>query len=132
MIMTRNTKQMQAIRSVFKEERRPLSPAELHETARKHVPNLGMATIYRAIQRLREAGEIQAVDVPGQAPRYELQEAAARHHHHFLCRACDKMFDIEGCPSGIENLAPEGFVVEGHHLTLTGICSPRCPNAPKG
>jgi len=111
---------MDAIRSALNSEARPLSPAELHELARADVPNIGMATIYRAIQRLLESGDIQAVDVPGQPPRYMLKTEGPQSHCHFLCRKCNKMYVIEGSPVDVEAITPEGFEVEDYHLVLTG------------
>jgi len=70
------------------------------------------------------------VDLPGQAARFEApcaQRSAHahehHHHHHFHCTVCDRVFPIHGCPSGIDLLAPAGFRVEQHELTLRGRCA---------
>ena len=55
--------------------------------------------------------------------RYEL--AARPHHHHFMCRACEKAFDIHRCPEAVEDMAPEGFEVDDHEVILFGRC-PAC------
>ncbi|MCA1937046.1 MAG: transcriptional repressor, partial [Dechloromonas sp.] len=66
-------------------------------------------------------GIIEMVNLPGENSRYELR--GLPHHHHFLCRACGRVFDVPGCPGKVEQLAPSGFVVDGHDLTLYGRCA---------
>ena len=119
----RQTKQMQAIREAFVEAARPLSIDELHELAARDITSLGQRTVYRAVRKLEDAGEIVSVPVPGSADRYELASAASTHHHHFHCTGCDRYFDIHGCPGGLNKLVPEGFTLEHHDLTLSGLCA---------
>lgn len=121
--LPRTTQQRSAIRSAFDAAARPLSPSELHEIARDACPNLGMSTVYRELKRLVEGGEIAPVEVTGGPVRYELAEAAARHHHHFRCDACDRVFDLDGCPGGLKQLLPSGFKLREHELTLVGTCA---------
>ncbi len=100
---------------------RPLLPAEILIAGQRDVPALGLATVYRTIKQLLETGEIQLVELPGEPPRYEL--AGHKHHHHFRCNVCHRVFDVHACPGGMQNLAPRGFIVDGHELTLYGCCS---------
>lgn len=126
-MMLRHTQQRAAIRSALERAGRPLSPQELLAEARREVPEIGQATIYRAIKLLLEEGMAEEVKVPGEPDRYEA--AGKHHHHHFLCRACNRMFEMEGCPGNLQKLAPAGYTVEGHELTLYGRC-PTCHTAP--
>ena len=119
----RQTKQMHAIREAFIEAARPLSIDELHDLASQTINTLGLRTVYRAVRRLEESGEIASVPVPGSADRYELASVASTHHHHFHCTRCDRYFDIHGCPGGLKKLVPEGFKMEDHDLTLSGLCA---------
>lgn len=48
--------------------------------------------------------------------------SGSRHRHHFHCTDCDEVTPIEGCPGGIDALAPAGWRVERHDLTLHGRC----------
>lgn len=118
----RRTRQQVAIRSVFAESGRPLSPREVLHRARRRVPALGIATVYRALRRFEEAGEIESVSIPGQPDRYEL--AGLDHHHHFCCRDCARVFDVAGCAVR-EQKIPSGFEVDGHEVVLFGRCD-RC------
>lgn len=119
--MERSTRQRHSIRSAIETAGRPLLPAEILTEAQRAVPALGLATVYRNLKLLVEAGEIQPVELPGEPPRYEL--AGQQHHHHFRCRTCQRVFDVHACPGDMRKLAPRGFTVDGHELTLYGSCS---------
>jgi len=129
--MERQTRQRQAIRDVIARSQGPMSPREVLSRASEQVAGLGMATIYRTLKSMLEAGEVVQVEVPGGAPRYEL--AGKQHHHHFYCRACGCMYEIDGCPGGMVPMLPPGFVLESHTLTLNGVCAAcvRVDRAPK-
>lgn len=100
---------------------RPLLPSEILAEAQRDVPALGLATVYRNLKQLTEVGEIQLVELPGEPPRYEL--AGHKHHHHFRCNTCNRVFDVHACPGDMQKLVPRGFRVESHELTLYGSCS---------
>jgi Fur family ferric uptake transcriptional regulator len=125
MVRERDTRQRDAIRSVIRDSRRPLSPGEVLDAARPSVNALGLATVYRTLKLLVEEGAVQVITLPGESPRYEMAESA--HHHHFQCVVCRRVFDVPGCPGDLHRLAPRGFSVEHHDVTLYG----RCPGCPK-
>lgn len=116
----RQTRQRTAIREALDGAARPLSPEEVLEAAKDSVPSLSIATVYRALRSLEDSGFIRPVAIPDQPPRYERTGLA--HHHHFFCRECDRVFDVPGCPGNVENLAPQGFTVDGHDVVLFGTC----------
>lgn len=120
----RKTSQRQAIRQVFAEAGRPLTVAEAHELAQQAVESLGSATVYRAVNALVDDDYLVAVQVPGEPDRYEL--AGLKHHHHFHCSACGKVFDVDGCPGAMDNLCPPGFELTSHEVMLYGRCDACC------
>ena len=119
--MQRNTKQRDAIKDVFRCTDRPLSVPEVREFAARAAPGIGVATVYRNIKSLTDGGWLEVIEMPGDAPRYE--RAGTNHHHHFLCNSCERVYNIDGCPGGIETLLPRGFRMEKHDLLLTGLCA---------
>lgn len=127
--MERNTRQRSAIRDAIALAARPLLPQEVLDAAQQAVPGLGMATVYRNLKALVEEGEVQAVNLPGENPRFEL--LAQVHHHHFQCRQCERVFDVHACPGDLSSLAPQGFTVEDHELTLYGRCKDCVPPAAR-
>jgi len=115
------TRQRAAIERIFEEVPRPLSPAEVRDIAREEIPQLGMATVYRALNDMVKEATLRAVELPGQPSRYE--KADLKHHHHFHCRKCDRVFDLQGCMLKADLNLPDGFVVQSHDITLNGICA---------
>jgi len=127
----RSTRQRRTILAIIASEARPLSPVELHELAQGELPQIGLSTIYRNIRALEHAGEIRAVDIPGQPPRYEPAAVAAHHHHHFHCTECDRVYDLHGCPGGLRDLLPRGFTLQEHTIVLSGHCERCSGDTPK-
>jgi Fur family transcriptional regulator, ferric uptake regulator len=117
----RKTKQRDALREVFERAERPLSIAELLERASNQVDGLGVATVYRTVNALLEERWIEAVEIAGEAARYERSDKA--HHHHFQCEKCDRVFDIAGCMDNLRKLAPPKFRIKTHDVTLYGLCA---------
>jgi len=118
-LVKRKTRQRDTIREIFTSARRPLRPQEVAAAAQRSLPSLGIATVYRAIKLLLDEGWLIPVNIAG-GTRYELAEIG--HHHHFHCRDCDKTFNIVGCAGNVQELAPNGFVIASHELTLSGTC----------
>ncbi len=118
--MYRETRQRRAIRRALKDAGHPLSPTELLEAAREHVSSLGIATVYRNLKSLQAEGRIVPVELPGEPARYEM--AGKDHHHHFHCRKCDKVYEVEGCPGNLNSVTPTGFELENHEFVLYGLC----------
>ena len=148
--MERLTRQRQAVVDALAHSGQALSPQDLLEHAKATVPSLNLSTVYRQIKGLQDAGQIVRVELPGQPPRFEIAandkasvpvvpehgahershhahaphaDASPQHHHHFHCTACDRVFPIHACPGPMNNLAPPGFEVQHHDLTLRGRCA---------
>lgn len=126
-VMERNTRQRTAIREAIVKAARPLLPQEVLEAAQADAPGLSIATVYRNLKALLDDGELRAVMLPGENPRYEA--AGGGHHHHFQCTRCQRVFEVHACPGDLASLAPAGFTVEDHDLTLYGRCSECTPRA---
>lgn len=118
--MERNTRQRAAIRQAIEQAGRPLLPVEVLAAAQQDVPGLSLATVYRGLKSLVEEGQIAPVSLPSEVTRYE--RAGHHHHHHFQCRSCQRVFDVHACPGDLSKLAPPGFQVQSHDLTLYGLC----------
>ena len=126
MAMKRNTRQREAMSKALADGGRALTPPELCAMAQATVPSVNLSTVYRRLKEMIEDGEVQRVALPGQAARFEAVKTGAdahpAHHHHFHCNTCDRVYPIDGCPGPMKNLAPRGFRVEGHEITLHGRC----------
>lgn len=116
----KKTQQRRAIRRALLDADRPLAPQEILHAAAEVAPGLGIATVYRNVRNMIAQGELHPVDLPGAATRYEL--SGKEHHHHFHCRECDRVFEVEDCPGDLGHLAPRGFELETHEIVLYGRC----------
>jgi len=86
------------------------------------VPGLGIATVYRNLRALAGDGWLREVELPGDGPsRFEV--AGKDHHHHFHCRRCDRVYEVDACPGDLRALAPPGFRPETHEIILYGLCA---------
>lgn len=117
----RNTKQRRAIRDALADAGTPLSPREILKRAKGSVGGLGLATVYRTLRLLAAEGFVDVVEIPGESARYEL--SGKGHHHHFYCRGCAKVFEVDGCAGDLNGLTPRGFRLDGHELVLFGRCA---------
>lgn len=126
--MDRDTSQRRAISTALREAGQPMTPQEILKAAKKHAPRLGIATVYRTLKGLLEESGLVPVELPGQAPRYELGDKS--HHHHFSCRGCRKIFEIEACSDALKKLTPRGFILQDHDVILYGYC-PQCARAKR-
>lgn len=116
----KDTRQRRAIMKTVLETDRPLAPKEILTLAQGHCPRIGLATVYRTLRSLTAEGWLAVVEVPSEPARFE--RAGKAHHHHFHCRVCGRLFEVEHCDSRIRDLAPPDFIVEGHELVFRGLC----------
>ena len=123
--MAYNTRQQDAVRLVIAGADRPLTAAEILREASAQTPGIGLATVYRCLNRLVKTGDARLVTVPGVSPHYE--SAKAGHHHFFVCHDCEKLFDLHGCASGLSSLLPQGFRMHTHEIVIYGECR-ECAN----
>ena len=126
--MERNTRQRDAVLDAIERAGRALTPGEILTLAQAAVASLNLSTIYRHLNALQDEARIVKVLLPGQAARFEAacgatDHDAEHHHHHFHCNACDRVFALHGCPGSMQELAPAGFVVSAHEITLRGVCA---------
>ncbi len=114
------THQKLVLSEVIEAANRPLTAHDIWEEAQKRLPNLGIATVYRALRQFKEEGLVKSVDLPGVTPHYE--SVTHQHHHFFLCNQCNRVYNLEGCLHGIDSLAPKSFQIERHEIVLYGNC----------
>lgn len=113
----RETKQREAIKQAILVASRPVSPKEILELACIRVPNLGIATVYRNIKTMVERGELETVEIPGQASRY--QPPADKKPHLLVDESADRVYSVEIDLAGFTPVIP-GFNVTGFQIICTG------------
>lgn len=121
--MIRRTRQRLAIEDVFRREGRPLTPGEVLEAAQRLQPRIGQRTVYRQLHDMTAEGLLVGVDYPGQPLRYEW--VSDTHHAHFICRGCNRVFDLEVEVPDVVIQPPPGFHLTGQETVFYGSC-PEC------
>ena len=117
----RATRQLRAIHDVLNGTDRPISVEEIFRDAKAREPGLGVATVYRTVKALAEAGIVVSITLPGEAPRFEL--SGKGHHHHFQCNRCGRVFETKACLENLRRLVPRRFELHGHELILSSRCA---------
>ena len=101
------------------------SAQQLHDLLRSRGSTVGLATVYRAVQTLTEAGEVDVLRTADGESVYRRCERRT-HHHHLVCRGCGKAVEIDG--PGAEAWAAQvgaahGFTDIDHTIELFGLCA---------
>lgn len=117
------TRQREVILSVLKDAGRPLTREEILKLGRRRMERLGSATVDRTIREMRESFQLIGVEFPGQPRRYELPADAE--HPHFICRQCERVFDLPVLMQLPEITLPSGFKQMGGEVIYSGLC-PEC------
>ena len=103
---------------------RHLTPTDIYAKAVERRPGIGISTIYRGLQRLRDLGLVSELYVPGvDAATYE---PSGPRHAHFRCSACGAIEDVAyAIPvRTLKALALEhGFEIESERVTFAGRCA---------
>jgi Fur family ferric uptake transcriptional regulator len=69
-----------------------LSAQELYERIRRDHPDLGRATVFRALEALVAAGAARRLERPGHV--YAYVACDPNHHHHLVCTQCGRVEEI--------------------------------------
>ena len=118
-----HTRQRKAILEVLHESGRPLTRAEILRKGRELVGRLGSATVDRAIREMSAKSSIIGVEFPGQPRRYELPSECE--HPHFICRDCERVYDLPVKMHLPRVKDPRGFNIQGGEVIYSGTC-PDC------
>ena len=95
---------------------------ELHESG----SDVGIASIYRALELLHTMGLVQRVEFGEGVARYEPVTPGGEHHHHAVCDRCGRVtpFEDERLEKQLEQLAGNlKHSMSGHDLVIHGECS---------
>ena len=125
----RRTRQRATIAEVLEHIPEFKTAQDIHDIVRHQGHSVGLATVYRTLQAMVEAGEVDVVRMPdGQASYRACGIATHAHHHHLICRVCGRTVEIEF--AGVEDLIDafarqHGFTDVDHEIELHGLC-PDC------
>ena len=120
----RRTPQREAILDALGDAGDGLPLPVLLERSRRRAPGLGARTAERTVALLVDSGAVDAIARPGGEVVYRL--CGRGHHHHLVCASCGAVAELVDCDLAAwaaDAAARQGFLVEGHDLTVHGVCA---------
>jgi Fur family transcriptional regulator, ferric uptake regulator len=122
----RSTRQRTAVARLLDDTDDFRSAQEIHEQLRRSGEGIGLTTVYRTLQALADAGEIDVLRTSTGEAIY--RRCSAHHHHHLVCRDCGHTVEVEGPTVELwaEKVAAEhNFTNIDHTIEISGTC-PTC------
>jgi len=105
-----------------------LSAHEISDELHKSGSDVGMASVYRALELLHEMGLVQRVEFGEGVARFEPVTPGGEHHHHAVCDRCGRVTPFEDArlERHLDRLAGDlRHSMSGHDLVIHGECR-RC------
>ena len=127
-IGSRPTRQRKAVAAALGEVDIFRSAQEIHAALKSRGDDVGLTTVYRTLQALVDAGEVDVLRTPDGESVY--RQCSSGHHHHLVCRSCGLTVEIEG--PAVESWARKtarthGFAEVEHTLEIFGTCRSCAP-----
>jgi len=121
----RMTRQRKVILEELQKVNTHPSADELYEMVRKRLPRISLGTVYRNLEILSEAGNIQKLEPGCSLKRFDGNPSE---HCHIRCVSCDRIVDAPMAPDleiDLEQVSSTDFKIIGHRLEYLGLC-PQC------
>ncbi|MCI5140944.1 MAG: ArsR family transcriptional regulator [Candidatus Electrothrix sp. ATG1] len=97
----------------------------LYERIKKKLPRISLATVYRNLEILSEAGMIRKLEISGRQKRFDKE---IEQHDHVFCVQCRRVDDIKFDQNRLLSLDKEhsqGYEISGCRVEFFGLC-PQC------
>ncbi|MFE7629672.1 Fur family transcriptional regulator [Kocuria sp. NPDC057446] len=122
--MSRTTRQRSALGELLDRTPEFRSAQQLHAMLGEQGESVSLATVYRNLNALAEAGEVDVLATEGGESRFR-RCRRTEHHHHLVCRRCGHT--VEVAETQVERWAAQtarrhGFTEVSHAIELHGIC----------
>jgi Fur family ferric uptake transcriptional regulator len=101
-----------------------LTAQEIFDALRADGRDVGIASVYRALELLTRMGLVRRVEL-AEAGGYEAALPGGEHHHHVVCERCGKVsaFEDVALERAIDRLAGRlEYDVDEHDVVLRGAC----------
>jgi len=121
----RMTNQREMILNELKKSKEHLCADELYERIKKIMPRISLATVYRNLEILSEAGIVAKLEIGGRQKRFDYD---VEDHNHIFCVNCNRVdnLNLEQKLVNTSSLSNnDGYTITGCRLEVTGLC-PEC------
>ena len=105
---------------------------EVAEVVRGEIGAISRQAVYDALGILADKGLVRRIQPAGSPARYE--DRVGDNHHHFICRACGRMVDVDcavGATPCLSAAADSGYEIDEAEVIFWGCC-PGCQEAAEG
>ena len=119
----RATRQRAAISALLENLDDFRSAQELHDELRRRGEGIGLTTVYRTLQSMATAGQVDTLRTDTGESVY--RRCSSGHHHHVVCRCCGYTVEVEGpaVERWAQSIAEEhGFDDVSHTVEIFGTC----------
>lgn len=120
----RPTRQRTAVAQALARSDGFTSAQALHDLLRHDGESVGLTTVYRHLQALADAGEVDVLRTDDGEAVYR-RCAGEEHHHHLVCRGCGATVEVTGpaVEAWADAVAREhGYSDVSHTLEVFGTC----------
>lgn len=123
--LTRHTRQKDAVLQRLRGNEDFVSAQDLHRQLTDAGSMIGLATVYRRLNALAEAGSADTIRLKGQQMFRICNDN--EHHHHLVCERCGRTVEIEPPDEDwVRDIAQQfGYTVHTHTVEVFGLC-PQC------
>jgi Fur family ferric uptake transcriptional regulator len=124
-VISRQTRQRQVILEVVRSTMDHPTADWIHRQARRRLPRLSLATVYRNLKQLAEEGAIREIHAGGHPARFD---GNTGRHYHIRCLGCGRVNDL---PMSVDTRLEEqaalamNYRILGHQVEVQGLC-PLC------
>jgi len=113
----RYSKQREVVYNVLASTKTHPTVDWVYDEAKKVLPEIGIATVYRNLRELVKHGMAKVVLTSDNKEHFD---ANVSPHPHFICTGCGSVIDVE--TEGNVKIAQDGFLVESCDTTFFGKC----------
>jgi Fur family ferric uptake transcriptional regulator len=120
----RATRQRAAVAALLSQIDDFRTAQEIHDLLKQRGESVGLATVYRTLQRMAEAHEVDLLRLADGEAAY--RRCSTGHHHHLVCRSCGRTVEVDG--PAVERWATRtadehGFTDVSHTVEIFGTCA---------
>ena len=119
----RMTSQREIILKELQGSRQHLTADELYERVKIFMPRISLATVYRNLETLSEAGIIGKLEISGRQKRFDFD---VHPHDHIYCLQCHRVDNIDFDRDLVDPAAvasDKGYRITGYRVEFKGICA---------
>lgn len=121
------TQQRQQILKILLHHPEPISADEIFKRFESKSAGMDLVTIYRILKKFEEADLVSRLEFGDGVARFELALESGHHHHHVICKICQRVEPLHICDLDphIKMVEKMGYQQVTHRLDFFGVCS-RC------